>query len=50
MSLVSYEVKKQKLDGARNVALWKARGGVAVVVVALFIAMRKDFGDFSFVF
>ena len=50
MSLVSYELKKQKLDGARNVALWKARGGVAVVVVALFIAMRKDFGDFSFLF
>ena len=50
MSLVSYELKKQKLDGARNVALWKARGGVAVVVLALFIAMRKDFGDFSFLF
>ena len=50
MSLVSYELKKQKLDGTRNVALWKARGGVAVVVLALFIAMRKDFGDFSFLF
>ena len=50
MSLVSYELKKQKLDGARNVALWKARGGVAVVVLALFIVMRKDFGDFSFLF
>ena len=50
MSLVSYELKKQKLDGARDLALWKVRGGVAAVVLALFIVMRKDFGDFSFVF
>ena len=50
MSLVSYELKKQKLDETRDLALWKARGGTAAVVLALFILMRKDFGDFSFVF
>lgn len=50
MSLVSYELKKQKLDETRDLALWKARGGTAAVVLALFILMRKDFGDFALAF
>ena len=41
MSLVSYELKKQKLDGARDLALWKVRGGVAAVVLALFIVIHR---------